>query len=229
MGPKLFLSDLSTADQKVLRWRLRVRGNTAAEFGVIPATIPCSHTMLHKMAADPEDENHRCTGFCSQITAGSLLPLKFPVMRGTIIDLIARRGHLQAVLQYPPDAKEIQWHNGQPVQKPYLGPNQLRFELDFCDEYDVRLAGTAWAKACYDVLHKSSKKIDNSDMEYEEDLSQLSVENMCPMEGVTGSMSNEDSSHCLLDICGDTANETLQPDSKCMLTTDGVEYCGSSS
>lgn len=39
MGPKLLLSDRSTADQPTIRWRLRVKGNTAVEFGVIPATL----------------------------------------------------------------------------------------------------------------------------------------------------------------------------------------------
>lgn len=34
----------------------------------------------------------------------------------------------QVLLTYPPDAKEITWHNGQPVQRPYRGPAQLRFE-----------------------------------------------------------------------------------------------------
>ena len=37
MGPKLLLSDQSTAQQPVLRWKLRVKGNTAVEFGIVPA------------------------------------------------------------------------------------------------------------------------------------------------------------------------------------------------
>lgn len=39
MGPKLLLSDVSTKEQRVLRWRLVVRGNTAVEFGVVPANL----------------------------------------------------------------------------------------------------------------------------------------------------------------------------------------------
>lgn len=35
---------------------------------------------------------------------------------------------LQVVLTYSSDAKEINWQNGQPVQRPYRGPAQLRFE-----------------------------------------------------------------------------------------------------
>ena len=42
MGPKLLVSDLSTADQPVLRWRLAVRGNTAVEFGVVPLNMVVS-------------------------------------------------------------------------------------------------------------------------------------------------------------------------------------------
>ena len=151
MGPKLLLSDRSTADQPVLRWRLRVRGNTAVEFGCVPADLPvraaaqrawagvgrlawrtgtasmCMHcaksaapaslppdsalsrtgphsahyppqptpTALHKCMSAPGCADHRAAGFCSQITAGSLLPLKAPVMRGTLVDLVARRGHIE--------------------------------------------------------------------------------------------------------------------------------------
>ena len=61
-----------------------------------------------------------------QITAGSLLPLKAPVMRGTVLDIVARRGRLEVVLQYPPGATEISWQAGQPVQRPYRGPSQVR-------------------------------------------------------------------------------------------------------
>lgn len=42
MGPKLLVSDVSTADQPVLRWRLVVRGNTAVEFGVVPLCLVVS-------------------------------------------------------------------------------------------------------------------------------------------------------------------------------------------
>ncbi|KAL4428542.1 hypothetical protein ABPG75_002631 [Micractinium tetrahymenae] len=153
MGPKLLVSDVSTAHQPVLRWQLRVCGNTAVEFGVIPAGLPPSHTALHKCQAAFGCPQHRAQGFCSQITAGSLLPLKAPVMRGTLLDIVARRGHLEVILRYPPDAKEVSWQNGQPVQRPYRGPAQLRLEQDFAEGYDVRLAVTSWARAHFEVLH----------------------------------------------------------------------------
>lgn len=60
---------------------------------------------------------------------------------------------MQVVLAYPDDAKEISWQNGQPVHRPYRGPSQLRFEQDFPDDYDIRLAVTSWAKAHFEVLH----------------------------------------------------------------------------
>jgi hypothetical protein len=158
MGPKLLISDKSTIDQPVLRWRLRVRGNTAVEFGALPLGVELGHTALHKcvsMLVSVPDlcEEQQAVGFCSQITAGSFLPLKVPVMRGTILDVVLRKGHFSVVLQYPEDAKEISWQNGQPVPRPYYGPPQLRFEQDFSSSYDVRLAATAWAKASFEVLH----------------------------------------------------------------------------
>lgn len=39
MGPKLLVSDKSTAEQPFLRWQLQVRGrNACVEFGVVPET-----------------------------------------------------------------------------------------------------------------------------------------------------------------------------------------------
>lgn len=55
MGPKLLVSDLSTADQPILRWRLVVRGNTAVEFGVVPL---CLEVRVHPIAQS-------CYGTCS--------------------------------------------------------------------------------------------------------------------------------------------------------------------
>lgn len=59
----------------------------------------------------------------------------------------------QVLLRYPPDAKEVSWQNGQPVQRPYRGPAQLRLEQSFEAGYDVRLAVTSWARAHFEVLH----------------------------------------------------------------------------
>jgi hypothetical protein len=38
-GPKMLLSDTSTADAAILRWRLELKGNNAVEFGTIPVSL----------------------------------------------------------------------------------------------------------------------------------------------------------------------------------------------
>lgn len=38
VGPKLLLSDVTTADAPLLHWRMKVKGNTAVEFGIVPVT-----------------------------------------------------------------------------------------------------------------------------------------------------------------------------------------------
>jgi hypothetical protein len=160
MGPKLLLSDVSTADQPLLRWRLRVTGNTALELGVVPSCLEVSNNSLHKADSVRGSRTRRCTGFSSQITAGSHLPVKIPVVRGTVLDLIASRGLVQVILFYPQDAQEIKWNReGHPVPAPYQGPRILRFELEYSEEYDVKLACTCWAKASFEVLH-SKKETD---------------------------------------------------------------------
>lgn len=160
MGPKLLLSDLSTADQPLLRWRLRVTGNTALELGVVPTCLEVSNNSLHKADSVRGSRNLRCTGFSSQITAGSHLPVKIPVVRGTIVDVLASRGLMQVILFYPLDAQEIKWNReGHPVPAPYQGPRVLRFELEYGDSYDVKLAATCWAKASFEVLHAKRERV----------------------------------------------------------------------
>lgn len=236
MGPKLFISDISTADQPVLRWRLRVKGNTAAEFGVLPVALQPTQTALHKTAAVVEEPSHRCTGFCSQITAGSLLPLKFPILRGTVIDLMAQRGRLEAILQYPPDAKEIHWQNGQPVQKAYCGPSELRFQLDFSDDCDVRLAGTAWAKACYEILHATGHRSHTRHHGAEPgsvSAFNISDEGPSPMDISTPPQEpaspSLDQTHPVFHMASDRLPAIVRSESRMMLSTDGAEDIGSSS
>lgn len=42
MGPRLLVSDWGTFDRAILRWRLRVHGNMAVEFGVVPSSLAVS-------------------------------------------------------------------------------------------------------------------------------------------------------------------------------------------
>ena len=46
---QLLVSDATTGTHGTLRWRLRVRGNTAVEFGVVPADHCSRHGTLHKV------------------------------------------------------------------------------------------------------------------------------------------------------------------------------------
>lgn len=162
MGPKLLVSDRSTADQPVLRWRLAVRGNTAVEFGVVPLNMLEDDKALHKCLQEekkfervtqPLRDEERPTGFCSSITVGSMLPFKTAIMRGSVVELLARRGRLEVLVHNPPDGQELYWHNTRTVPKPYKGPAEVRFELDFSPHHHVRLALTSWAHGAFDVLH----------------------------------------------------------------------------
>eukprot|EP00879_Flechtneria_rotunda_P007402 GHRR01007764.1.p1 GENE.GHRR01007764.1~~GHRR01007764.1.p1 ORF type:complete len:418 (+),score=144.06 GHRR01007764.1:797-2050(+) len=163
MGPKLLVSDLSTADQPFLRWRLAVRGNTAVEFGVVPLYMTDDDKSLHKCQQDGKKfdkvnpallvDVERPTGFCSSITVGSMLPFKTAIMKGSIVELLARRGRLEILVQNPPDGQELYWHNTRTVPKPYKGPREVRFEQDFSPHHDVKLALTSWAHGAFDVLH----------------------------------------------------------------------------
>lgn len=39
LGPKMLVSDVSSHQQSVMRWKLRVKGNTAVEFGIVPVAL----------------------------------------------------------------------------------------------------------------------------------------------------------------------------------------------
>ena len=194
MGPKLLLSNVDTRDQPILRWRLRVTGNTAVEFGVIPTNLESNQNSLHKADAVKGDRSQRCTGFCSQITAGSHLPVKVPVVRGTMVDLVASRGLAQIVLFYPSDAQEIKWNrDGHPVPAPYQGPRVLRFELEFADTYDVKLAVTCWAKASFDVIHSGAQpKESTADMDMAVEVDDVEMMELEPKKLLEASSTDSD-------------------------------------
>lgn len=69
MGPKLLVSDVSTADQPVLRWRLVVRGNTAVEFGVVPLCLEvrsridqvCTHRKISTLCCAVQSLLQECS------------------------------------------------------------------------------------------------------------------------------------------------------------------------
>jgi hypothetical protein len=67
MGPKLLVSDLSTADQPLLRWRLVVRGNTAVEFGVVPLSMVVRVRGLLNFCADHVGHTHETAAVPQQL------------------------------------------------------------------------------------------------------------------------------------------------------------------
>jgi hypothetical protein len=153
IGPKLLVSEYSSAERSMLRWRLELRGNNAVEFGVVPASLQDQPKALHKCFEC--EAGARPSGFCSAITVGSLLPVKLPLMRGSVVEILLCRSRLFFIVTNPPNGTEMTWHNAVTVPKPYKGPREFRFETDL-DSGDVpmKLAVTCWARAQFDVLHQ---------------------------------------------------------------------------
>lgn len=53
MGPKLLVSNVSTAEQRTLRWCVMVEGNTTIEFGVVPLGQQVGAVRVQDFAALP--------------------------------------------------------------------------------------------------------------------------------------------------------------------------------
>lgn len=151
IGPKMLLSDVTTADVPLLRWRLELKGNNAVEFGTIPVSLQDQPKALHKCYND--SDGARPSGFCSAITVGSMLPVKLPLMRGSIVEILARKDRLAFIVTNPPNGMEMTWQNTVTIPKPYKGPLEFRFEQDLHPDQPVKLAVTCWARAAFEVLH----------------------------------------------------------------------------
>ncbi|KXZ56975.1 hypothetical protein GPECTOR_1g880 [Gonium pectorale] len=150
-GPRMLLSAVSTAESPVLRWQLLLRGNNAAEFGVIPVDMQDQPKALHKCQTNKMDE--RATGFSSAITVGSLLPARLPIMKGTVVEVLVTPREISFIITNPEDGSEMIWQNNSTVSRPYKGPRELRLQLPFTYTTPVKLAVTAWQRAAFDVLH----------------------------------------------------------------------------
>lgn len=119
MGPKLLISDVSTADQPLLCWRFRVRGNTALEFGAVPndEELCGDQKALHRCLES--GSGRRAVGVCSAITVGSQLSLKVPVIKGSLVEIIARRGLLQALVHTPKEGQQVAFSDAPPTTPPH--------------------------------------------------------------------------------------------------------------
>ncbi|MEW5302036.1 MAG: hypothetical protein WDW36_004848 [Sanguina aurantia] len=154
MGPRLLVSDLSTDDTPLLRWKVELHGNSAVEFGVVPVSLQDTQKSLHKCFSAVNGDSP--SGFSSSITIGSLLSLKLPLMKGSVVEVLARRNRVEFIVMNPVDGPEQVWHKSVTVSKHYKGPKILRFELDLHVEGAVKLAVTAWAKASFKMLHTAA-------------------------------------------------------------------------
>lgn len=154
LGPKMLVSDVSSHQVPRLRWRLRVKGNTAVEFGVVPVSLQERKKALHKCLT--ETGGTLCVGFCSQITVGSQLPFKVPVVKETIVEMLVQEGKATFMIMNPSDGWDVRWENDRRVHSEFRGPGDIHFVQEFPRGTDVKLALTAWAKADFDVMHACS-------------------------------------------------------------------------
>ncbi|PNW85515.1 hypothetical protein CHLRE_03g190200v5 [Chlamydomonas reinhardtii] len=151
-GPRMLVSDKSTADSPILRWKLMLRGNNAAEFGVVPLEMQDMHKALHKCQPSAT-HNERATGFSSAITVGSLLPARLPMMKGSVVEVLVTPREVAVIVSNPADGAEMVWQNNATVARPYTGPPELRLALTTHYKSPIKLAVTAWQRATFDVLH----------------------------------------------------------------------------
>ena len=61
LGPRLLVSDWGTFDKPILRWRLRIWGNMAVEFGVVPLSMVVRSQP--SMQALPDNASHTLLGW----------------------------------------------------------------------------------------------------------------------------------------------------------------------
>jgi hypothetical protein len=121
------------------------------------------HKALHKCKHPDGSEFRENVGFSSSITVGSMLPFKVPLMKGSIVEVMASAGRFEFLVLNPPDAQELFWsgagHHARTVPKPYKGPARFAMEQHFDPAADVRLALTCWAQGVFDVLEPAPRPL----------------------------------------------------------------------
>jgi hypothetical protein len=85
-----------------------------------------------------------------------MLPFKVPLMKGSVVEVMATAGRFEFLVLNPPDAQELFWqgagHHARTVPKPYRGPQRFAMEQHYDPEQEMRLALTCWAQGIFDVL-----------------------------------------------------------------------------
>lgn len=163
LGPKLLVSDKSTHDQSVLRWRFRVSGNRAVEFGVVPAQSVKLPTALHKHGGPLPTlpfRRQRVTagpvGFCSMTTGGSLLPFKAVVQENCVVEIVARRSFVEYLVCNPPTdemtpaSSEVEVFTD--VQPGHSVPKEVRISHEISPACAYHLASTCWANGRLEII-----------------------------------------------------------------------------
>lgn len=76
---------------------------------------------MHKCVTETNDV--LSVGFCSQITVGSQLPFRVPVVKGTIIEVLIRPGKAAFTVTNPTDGWDTRWENNHRVHTEYRYSN----------------------------------------------------------------------------------------------------------
>ncbi|DBB16040.1 TPA: hypothetical protein ACH3X3_003406 [Trebouxia sp. C0006] len=174
LGPKLLVSSLTTHDRPVLKWRLRVTGNAAVEFGVVPSSLAKVHLALHKGSGASRAGGYKRRrkgrgdpiGFCSITTGGSTLPFKAAVNEGCIVDVEAHRDQVHYLITNPPAVRHPAFkHNGYALSADHVDeaqhdscsvPSEVRLQHAIFPDCAYRLAATCWANAQLEVVPRFS-------------------------------------------------------------------------
>lgn len=155
MGPKLLVSKWSTADQPALRWHMRVMGNTALEFGVVPVGMEDQQRCLHKCLVLPSiNPTERPVGFCSNITSGSQQLVKVPIGRESEVEVLATPGCVEFIITNPPTTMCARAPGNNPSATQQIPPAEQRMQIKFPKEVAMKLAATNWAYSKFEVLHQ---------------------------------------------------------------------------
>lgn len=180
LGPKLLVSSLTTLDRPLLKWRLRVTGNAAVEFGVVPSSLAKVHLALHKGSGASRIGGYKRRrkgrgdpiGFCSLTTGGSTLPFKAAVNEGCIVEIEAHRDHVHYLITNPPTIQHPAFkhidalpadHDDERQHDSCSVSREVRLQHAIFPDCAYRLAATCWANAQLEVVPRFSPSLSMQD------------------------------------------------------------------
>eukprot|EP01025_Chloroclados_australasicus_P052745 TRINITY_DN615_c0_g1_i1.p1 TRINITY_DN615_c0_g1~~TRINITY_DN615_c0_g1_i1.p1 ORF type:complete len:287 (-),score=17.72 TRINITY_DN615_c0_g1_i1:306-1166(-) len=148
-GPRLLVSDFSSFNNNILRWRFKVEGeNPALEIGVVPLALQRFQEALHKAYLHMGScVCEVATGIKSHPTENSHLSYEAAMDSGCIVEIIAKKGFVEVRVD-PPEACQNFDSDFDFVQQ-----RCQHFEMRFPQAYDVKLAATCWPNTRLEVLY----------------------------------------------------------------------------